>query len=70
LSRQCYKGVEFLAHGDGSRTLLDSSPGFFAGEPATRVNVSVEYERPDETAAHDGGDARSRDLPRTRLSSL
>jgi len=28
-------------------TLLDSNAGYFAREPARRVTVAVEYERPD-----------------------
>ena len=42
-----FRHVEFLAPGRRIRTLLDSSAGYFARAKATRVNVAVEYERPD-----------------------
>jgi hypothetical protein len=43
-----FRRVEFLGPRRGIRTLLDSSSGYFARGPATRVVVTVEYERPDE----------------------
>ena len=42
-----FRHVDFLGPGRRIRTLLDSSAGYFAREPATRVTVAVEYERPD-----------------------
>jgi hypothetical protein len=44
-----FRRVEFLGPRRRIRTLLDSSSGYFAREPATRVVVAVEYERPDQT---------------------
>ena len=43
-----FRRVEFLGPGRRIRTLLDSSSSYFAREPATRVVVAVEYERPDQ----------------------
>jgi hypothetical protein len=43
-----FRRVEFLGPRRRIRTLLDSSPGYFAREPAMRVTISVEYERPGE----------------------
>jgi hypothetical protein len=42
-----FRHVEFLGPQRRIRTLLDSTPGYFARETATRVSVAVEYERPD-----------------------
>jgi hypothetical protein len=41
-----FRHVEFLGPGRRVRTLLDSVPGYFARKGATRVSVTVEYERP------------------------
>jgi len=43
-----FSRVEFLGPRRRIRTLLDSSPGYFARDSATRVTISVGYERPDE----------------------
>jgi hypothetical protein len=43
-----FRRVEFLGPRRRIRTLLDSSAGYFARKPATRVAVAVEYERPNE----------------------
>ena len=42
-----FRHVEFLGPQRRIRTLLDSTAGYFARETATRVSVTVEYERPD-----------------------
>jgi len=42
-----FRHVEFLAPRRRIRTLLDSNAGYFARDPATRVSIAVEYERPD-----------------------
>jgi hypothetical protein len=42
-----FRHVEFLGPQRRIRTLLDSTPGYFARKAATRVSVAVEYERPD-----------------------
>ncbi len=42
-----FRRVEFLGPQRRIRTLLDSAAGYFAREPATRVTVAVEYERPN-----------------------
>ena len=41
-----FRQVEFLGPRRRIRTLLDSNPGYFARERATRIVVAVEYERP------------------------
>ena len=46
-----FSHVEFLGPQRRIRTLLDSTAGYFARETATRVNVAVEYERPDGARA-------------------
>jgi hypothetical protein len=43
-----FSRVEFLGPRRRIRTLLDSHAAYFAREPATRVSIAVEYERPDE----------------------
>jgi hypothetical protein len=43
-----FRHVEFLGPRRRIRTLLDSTAGYFARNPATRVTVAVEYERPNE----------------------
>jgi hypothetical protein len=43
-----FRRVEFLGPRRRVRTLLDSVPGYFRREGATRVTVAVEYERPGE----------------------
>jgi hypothetical protein len=43
-----FSRVEFLGPQRRIRTVLDSSAGYFAREHATRVKITVEYERPDE----------------------
>jgi hypothetical protein len=53
-----FRRVEFLGPRRQVRTLLDSTPGYFAREKAGRVTVVVEFERPDEkrrstTVSHD-----------------
>jgi hypothetical protein len=42
-----FRHVEFLGPRRRIRTLLDSHGAYFAREPATRVSVAVEYERPE-----------------------
>jgi hypothetical protein len=42
-----FRHVEFLGPQRRIRTLLDSTAGYFARKAATRVSVTVEYERPD-----------------------
>jgi hypothetical protein len=53
-----FREVAFLGPGRRIRTLLDSSAGYFARKSATRVKVTVEFERPGEArrtteVAHD-----------------
>jgi hypothetical protein len=43
-----FREVAFLGPRRRIRTLLDSSAGYFARKSATRVKVSVEFERPGE----------------------
>jgi hypothetical protein len=42
-----FRRLEFLGPGRRIRTLLDSTAGYFAREPVSRVTVVVGYERPD-----------------------
>jgi hypothetical protein len=42
-----FRHVEFLGPRRRIRTLLDSNAAYFARDPATRVSITVEYERPD-----------------------
>lgn len=43
-----FRHVDFFGPGRRIRTLLDSTAGYFARKPQTRVAVTVEYERPGE----------------------
>lgn len=43
-----FRHVGFLGPRRRIRTLLDSTTGYFARKPATRVTVAVEYERPNQ----------------------
>ena len=42
-----FRHMAFLGPRRRIRTLLDSNAGYFARDPATRVTVAVEYERPE-----------------------
>lgn len=42
-----FRRVEFLGPGRRIRTLLDSTPGYFARKAATRFTVEARYERLD-----------------------
>jgi hypothetical protein len=53
-----FRRVEFLGPRRRVRTLLDSVPGYFGREAATRFAVAVHYERPgsprsETTVTHD-----------------
>jgi hypothetical protein len=53
-----FRRVEFLGPGRRLRTLLDSVPGYFNREAATRTVVTVEFARPGQkrratTVTHD-----------------
>jgi hypothetical protein len=43
-----FRGLEFLGPRRRIRTLLDSSSAYFARKAEARVEIAVEFERPDE----------------------